>query len=155
MQQRVARARAALHRAGRRNTEQREGILRCLAAMPRHFGAEEALRALRESRCPPAVSRATLYRLLGELERLGVLRRVLLSEGHTHYEFAEDRDQHQHVVCAHCQEVTEVSSPALERVVRRLCTERGLSWLGVEVEITVLCGSCRARLRAGEEVKEA
>jgi Fur family transcriptional regulator, ferric uptake regulator len=148
-------ARTILRDAGLRCTHQRVQLVACLAAMPRHFGAEEARHALRALPRSP-VSRATLYRLLADLERHGLLRRVLLSEGHSHYEFVAEREQHCHLVCAACGRVEEVRSHPLERLVRRLGGEYGFAPQGAEVEISVeACGQCaapaepRAGLRAG------
>lgn len=133
----------SLRRAGLRCTEQRLRILRCLGGMPRHFGAEEVLQALERGESGPSVSRATLYRFLSELERLGILRRVLLSEGHSHYEFARGEDEHCHVVCSRCGRVVEVRSAGLERAVRHICDEHGFEVEEAEVEITIVCDRCR------------
>ena len=135
-------ARRILREARLRCTSQRVQLVACLAAMPRHFGAEEALHAL-NALPSPLVSRATLYRLLGDLERHGILRRVLLSEGHSHYEFVGERERHCHVVCAHCGRVEEVHSPALERAVRRLGREHGFApgQAGLEISVAA-CGHC-------------
>jgi Fe2+ or Zn2+ uptake regulation protein len=135
-------AKRLLREARLRCTNQRMQLVSCLAGMPDHFGAEEALGAL--NALPRRdVSRATLYRLLGELERHGILRRVLLSEGHSHYEFVGQREQHCHLVCARCGRVEEVHSPALNRAVRRLGQEHGFSpgQAGLEISVAT-CGKC-------------
>ena len=136
-------AQYALHGAGLRCTRQRAALLRCLAALPRHFGAEEVLQRMTAAPAPVVVSRATLYRLLGELERLGVLRRVLLSEGHSHYEFASGRGHNCHLVCPRCGQVAEVRSAALEAAVTEICARRSSDVELAEVEISALCARCR------------
>ena len=139
----------ALRRAGLRCTSQRLALLSCLAALPRHFGAEEVLQRMTAEHALVAVSRATLYRLLGELERLGVLRRAQLAEGHGHYEFAEAQPEHCHLVCAGCGRVEEVPSQALQRQVRRLAREQGFGAQALAVEITVgRCERCREAPRS-------
>ena len=137
-------ARRILCDAGLRCTSQRVRLVTCLAGMPRHFGAEEARQALGALPRSP-VSRATLYRLLADLERHGLLHRVLLSEGHSHYEFVGEREQHCHIVCATCGRVEEVRSPALQRLVRRLGGEHGFSPGQADLEISVsACRQCAA-----------
>jgi Fur family ferric uptake transcriptional regulator len=132
-----------MRRAGLRCTGPRLQAVRELARLPRHFGAEEALAAVNAGESRLSVSRATLYRLLGQLERLGVLRRVLLSEGHSHYEFVGERQEHSHVVCSGCGRVAELRSAELERAVSRLCAERGFSTEHLGVEISVArCERC-------------
>lgn len=138
-------AQKAMRRAGLRCTNQRIRILRCLAQLPRHFGAEELLEALNAGDAKPAVSRATLYRLLSQLERLGLLRKVLLSEGHSHYELALTQEHHCHLVCSRCGRVVEIRSPALDRTVKRLCDDQGFDVREAEVEITIVCDRCQAQ----------
>ena len=144
-------AQYALHGAGLRCTRQRAALLRCLAALPRHFGAEEVLQRMTADPAPVAVSRATLYRLLGELERLGVLRRVLLSEGHSHFEFASDRRHNCHLVCSRCGRVAEARSEGLDAAVREICVSRGFDAAEAEVEITIVCERCRRSPVLGDE----
>lgn len=151
MADRVKTVQRSLRRAGLRSTEQRLRILRCLAGMPRHFGAEEVLQALERQAVGPSVSRATLYRFLSELERLGILRRVLLSEGHSHYEFAQAEDNHSHLVCSRCGRVTEVRSPVLNRAIKKICDQQGLDMQEAEVEITIVCDRCQARMLKKED----
>jgi Fur family ferric uptake transcriptional regulator len=139
MEPRTEQITETVREAGLRCTGPRVRLITFLAGLPRHFSAEEALRELNTGPEPP-VSRATLYRFLGQLERLGVLRRAQLAEGHGHYEFAEPQREHCHLVCAHCGRVVEVPSPALSRQVRRLAQEQGFSPQPLAVEITV--GQC-------------
>jgi Fur family transcriptional regulator, ferric uptake regulator len=147
----LAVAQYALHEAGLRCTRQRRALLSCLASMPRHFGAEEVLQRMEADLAQVAVSRATLYRLLGELERLGVLRRVLLSEGHSHYEFASERRHNCHLVCSRCGRVAEARSEGLDAAVRGICVSRGFDAAEAEVEITIVCERCRRSPVPGAE----
>jgi Fe2+ or Zn2+ uptake regulation protein len=97
------------------------------------------------------VSRATLYRFLGQLERLGVLRRMHLSEGHEHYEFAE-AGEHSHLVCAGCGRVVEVPSAALARQVHRLAQAQGFGGPALAVEITVgRCEECKGKVEGRKQ----
>lgn len=146
MLDRIREAQAALRRAGLRQTGPRLEVLGCLAAMPRHFSAEEALQAVGRQDGRGTASRATVYRFLAELERLGVLRKVQLAEGHSHYEFAPPRE-HCHLVCAQCGWVEEVQSPVLEQTARRLARQRGFQAEAPAIEITV--GGCERCSREG------
>lgn len=114
MEQRSEHLFTAMRAAGLRFTKPRVRLGRALAALPRHFSAEEALQQVNAAPGSP-VSRATLYRFLGRLEHLGLLRRAQLSEGHGHYEFTEAQPEHCHLVCAGCGRVADVPSPALFR----------------------------------------
>jgi Fur family ferric uptake transcriptional regulator len=148
MAERTVEIMEALREAGLRCTGPRLRLIHFLADLPRHFSAEDALRVLNEGDESP-VSRATLYRFLGQLERMGVLRRAQLAEGHAHYEFAEGGREHCHLVCAGCGRVVELPSLALARQVRRLAQEQGFTGPALAVEITVghceECGTPRLR----------
>jgi len=135
-------AEKAISRAGLRYTTQRRRILRCLVDIPQHFGSEEVLQALNAGAPKHAVSRATLYRFLLELERLRILRKVLLSEGHSHYEFALGNKEHCHLVCSRCGRVEEIFAAALDRAVEEICNDRGVDARNAKVEITIVCDLC-------------
>ena len=144
-----------MREAGLRCTAPRLQLARFLAGLPRHFSAEEALHEVNAGEGPP-VSRATLYRFLGQLERLGLLRRAQLAEGHGHYEFAEAQPEHCHLVCAKCGRVEEVPSPALQRQVRRLARERDFGPQVLVVEITVAsCERCVSATSGGAAYEPA
>lgn len=142
-------ARDLLRGARLRCTSQRVQVLACLSGMTGHFGAEEALAAVNMLPRPP-VSRATLYRLLNDLEQQGILRRVLLSENCSRYEFVGPQDRHCHLVCASCGRVEEVRSTVLDQELRHLGEQYGFSPDRASLEVTVAsCNECE-RQRARE-----
>lgn len=140
MEERAQQLGNSLRAAGLRCTTPRLRLVRLLAALPGHFTAEEVVRQVQANPQAP-VSRATIYRFLSELERLGLLRRAQLAEGHSHYELAEAQPEHCHLVCAQCGRVVEAPSPDLQRWALRLAREQGFSFGSAVVEITL--SSCR------------
>ncbi len=143
MEEKTRQLNVSLRAAGLRCTAARLRLLRLLVALPGHFSAEEVVRQAKGGAQAP-VSRATVYRFLSELERLGLLRRAQLAEGHSHYELAEAQPEHCHLVCAQCGRVVEAPSPDLQRRARRLAREQGFSTGAAAVEITLSsCRHCR------------
>lgn len=143
MEERVQLLADSLRAAGLRCTTPRLRLVRMLVALPGHFSAEEVFRQVKANPQAP-VSRATIYRFLSELERLGLLRRAQLAEGHSHYELAEAQPEHCHLVCAQCGRLVEVSSADLQRRVRRLACEQGFSAGAAAVQVTLSsCQHCR------------
>lgn len=102
---------------------------------------EEALRHRDRS-----VGRATVYRVLDELERLGVVARFELGHGIARYE-AVRRDaghHHDHLVCDDCGEVTPFRDEELERALTRVSERVAFVVDEHEVVLHGRCGDCRA-----------
>jgi Fur family ferric uptake transcriptional regulator len=83
--------------SGYKATPQRLAVLEALAAEQ-----HQSLEGIR-GRCP-GVGMVTVYRTLGLLSGLGLVRRLDLGSG-PRYELAEDH--HHHLVCEGCGKVTE------------------------------------------------
>ena len=95
-----------------RRTAERELILDLLPHLPGHFGAEDVLAEVKRA----GVSRATVYRTLDFLVARGVLQRVHLGEAGARYEVIAGRDQHAHLLCLGCGELSDYPLPLLERL---------------------------------------
>jgi len=89
---------------GYKATPQRLAVVGALAA-ERH----QSLAEIRE-RCP-GVGLVTIYRTLGLLSEIGVVRRLDLGSG-PRYELAEDH--HHHLVCESCGDVSEFARCPLD-----------------------------------------
>ncbi len=83
--------------SGYKATPQRLAVLKAVAA--EQHQSLEGIRA----RCP-RVGMVTVYRTLGLLSGLGLVRRLDLGAG-PRYELAEDH--HHHLICEGCGEITE------------------------------------------------
>src|SRR5215510_12463354 len=92
---------AALADAGYRRGGARTAVVEALA---RHDCAVTALDLDEEMRRrKPAVGRASVYRALEQLERLGLVQRLEVSRGTAGYERVElDGEHHHHAICRHC-----------------------------------------------------
>jgi Fur family ferric uptake transcriptional regulator len=101
---------------------------------------EEALRARGKSR--RAVSRASVYRILDELEQLRLVQRVETGQAMVRYErMCEHAEHHHHhLVCDECGVVMPFSDPGLERAIETLSERVPLAVSEHEI---VLHGSCR------------
>jgi Fur family transcriptional regulator, ferric uptake regulator len=149
----VDRAQSALAAAGHNRGGARRALLELLAGQPCALTAleiEDALRARgadrpgRPGRGPGrgrAVSRASVYRILDELERLGLVQRVETGQVMVRYERVfEHEDHHHHLVCDECGAVMPFADADLERAIGRLSEKVPLRVSEHEI---VLHGSCR------------
>jgi Fur family transcriptional regulator, ferric uptake regulator len=87
------------------------------------------------------VSRASVYRILEELEEIGVIQRVEIGAGITRYEAVRHgRGHHHHLVCDRCGRLEPFSDEGLERAIKRVSERVPLEEVS-EHEI-VLHGTC-------------
>jgi Fur family ferric uptake transcriptional regulator len=137
----VQRAETELAATGRKRGGARRALLELLADQTCALTAleiEDALCARRR------VSRASVYRILDELEQLGLVARVETGQAMVRYERAHDSREghhHHHLVCDSCGLVMPFSDDALERAIDALSKRVPLAVSEHEI---VLHGSCRA-----------
>jgi Fur family transcriptional regulator, ferric uptake regulator len=135
----VARAESALADAGYRRGGARRALLELVDAQSCALTAIEIEDALRVAK--RRVSRASVYRILDELERLRLVQRVKTGQAMVRYERAcEQHEHHHHLVCERCGVIMPFSDPALERAISRLSERVPLAVSEHEI---VLRGACR------------
>lgn len=136
----VERAEAALTAAGRKRGGARRAVLELLGGERCALTAieiEDALRGEPSRR----VSRASVYRILDELERLGLVQRVEIGQAMVRYErVCEQEEHHHHLVCDECGLVLPFSDAALERAISSVSERVPLAVSEHEI---VLHGACR------------
>jgi Fur family ferric uptake transcriptional regulator len=137
----VERAERELTATGRKRGGARRALLELLGDQTCALTALEIEDALRAG--GRRVSRASVYRILDELEGLRLVSRVETGQAMVRYERAHDAHEghHHHLVCDSCGLVMPFSDDALERAIDSL-SER-VPLLVAEHEI-VLHGACRA-----------
>jgi Fur family ferric uptake transcriptional regulator len=141
-------------------TDWSERTLRALAASGyRQGGARRAVvDLLAEQRCaltardiedalrgrPRAVGRASVYRILEELESLRLVQRVEVGQGMARYERLDPgREHHHHLVCDRCGSVTPFADPVLEDAIERVSERVRFAVDDHEVVLHGSCGACR------------
>lgn len=132
-------AQLVLARSGHHSGQARRALVKLLDSQPCALSAIEIEDELRQSKRP--VARASIYRILDELERLRLVRRVQVGQDTTRYEPIRTGDgHHHHLVCESCGAVTPFSDSGLEDAIRKL--SHRLPMRVAEHEIT-LRGACR------------
>jgi Fur family ferric uptake transcriptional regulator len=96
------------------------------------------------SRSSRPVSRASVYRILDQLERLGLVQRVETRQAMVRYERTHDRAaHHHHLVCDGCGLVMPFSDAGLERAIRKLIERVPLVVSEHEIVLRGSCAHCR------------
>jgi Fur family transcriptional regulator, ferric uptake regulator len=140
------RAETTLAAAGHRRGGARRALLELLDGQECALTAVEIEDALRpretdRSAAGRPVSRASVYRILDELEQLGLVQRVETGQAMVRYErVCEQEEHHHHLVCDECGLVMPFSDAALERAIGKLSERVPLKVSEHEI---VLHGSCR------------
>jgi Fur family ferric uptake transcriptional regulator len=134
----TARAERVLAENGRHAGQARRAVVELLAEQPCARSAIELEDALRASERP--VARASIYRILDELERLGLIHKVQVGHDRARYEPIRTGDgHHHHLVCDTCGAVTPFTDEALEDAIRKLS---GRVPMRVAEHEIVLHGAC-------------
>jgi Fur family ferric uptake transcriptional regulator len=127
-----------LRARGYRLTPQRQLVLDAVRRLG--HSTPDAL-ATEVQRIAPAVNITTIYRTLELLEQLGLVRHAHLDHGAPTYHPAED--EHVHLVCRSCGNVTEESAGLVADLVQRLAEERAFTVDVGHLTIFGKCGRCR------------
>lgn len=130
---------------GLRLTVQRKVLADLLDRATDHLDAESVFRLAREK--DPSIHRATVYRTLGKLKRLGLVDELDLMHvsGERHFYEVRPSVLHIHLVCTACRSVQEPSGPFWEDMKRRVHDETGFKPEVVRLEMAGLCSACQRR----------
>lgn len=117
----------------------RRALLELLDAQSCARSAIEIEDELRRRERP--VARASIYRILDELERLHLVQKLQIGQSMARYEaIRTGKGHHHHLVCDNCGTVTPFTDAALENAIKNL--SRRIPMRVAEHEI-VLHGACR------------
>lgn len=135
------RAQAALTESGRRRGGARDALIELLGRESCALSALEIEELLRHQR--RRVSRASIYRVLDELERLRLVQRVETGQAMVRYErVCNSEEHHHHLVCDSCGAVMPFSDPALERAIASVSERVPLAVSEHEIVLHGACEHC-------------
>lgn len=97
----------------------------------------------------PGLAQSSAYRNLAVMEEVGVVRRLVHSSEHAHYELAEDlTEHHHHLVCEGCGTVRDIKlTSALERTLDaafgELAASEGFVLTHHAIDLYGQCATCQ------------
>lgn len=136
-----------LRARGERMTGPRRAVVYALAAHPGHVLAEHVVRTVAEQ--DPTVHRASVYRTLEALTRLGVVQHVHVGHGGTAYHLVRPEGVHLHASCGGCGAVLDLPADLLGPVAARLSDDHDFVLDPTHVALSGTCGPCRDAASAG------
>ncbi|MBI2887964.1 MAG: transcriptional repressor [Chloroflexi bacterium] len=126
-----------LEDGGHRLTAPRRSALAALAQRPEGFTVEELCREV------PWAGRATIYRTVRLLVRMGLVCKLSMLDGKPLYNLAQ-AGHHHHAICLTCGSVADVSRCGVDHLLENIQLLTGSQVMGHRLEVYVLCASCRA-----------
>jgi Fur family ferric uptake transcriptional regulator len=139
----IERAEAALAAAGHKRGDARRAVLELLDRQRCALTAVEIEDALKLAE--RRVSRASIYRILDELEHLRLVQRVETGQAMVRYERVCEHDEHHHhLVCDGCGLVMPFSDDALEQAISSLSRRVPLTVSEHEIVLRGECHDCAA-----------
>jgi Fur family transcriptional regulator, ferric uptake regulator len=144
------RAQETLAAAGHRRGGARRALLELLDGQQCALTAREIEDALRargsgQGQRRRVVSRASVYRILDELEGLRLVQRVETGQAMVRYErVCEHHEHHHHLVCDECGVVMPFSDAGLERAIETLSARVPLAVSEHEIVLHGACRDCAA-----------
>ncbi len=135
----AVRAKRVLAQSRHQTGGARQALVELLDAQTCALSAIEIEDALRTRDRP--VARASIYRILDELERLHLVQKLQVGQAMARYEpIRSGEGHHHHLVCDNCGTVTPFTDDGLEHAIKQL--SRRVPMLVAEHEI-VLHGACQ------------
>jgi Fe2+ or Zn2+ uptake regulation protein len=136
----------ALQAKGCKVTPQRRLILDILSRSESPvLTAEEIVNQARETQ--PNISASTVYRNLGTLSELGLIRRLdSMGEG---WRYEASSGHHHHLVCLKCHNTICIDFCPMNRDVRELAERSGFEVADHSFEIKGYCANCQAGSKQG------
>jgi Fur family ferric uptake transcriptional regulator len=137
-----------LRARGQRWTPQRRALVEVLANTRGHVTGSELVERCRA--VDPATVPSTVYRTLGVLEELGLVRHSHGHDGRVEFHVLPEAE-HGHLHCTRCGRTWELPLADVEGLIHGLRDERGFAVEVSHVSIGGLCAECLAS--AGERAR--
>ena len=120
-------------------SRQREIVLQTLKNNVVHPTAEDLYSMISSEY--PEISKATLYRNLGQLSDAGIIKKIEGLDIPAHFD--HNTHLHYHFICEKCGKIFDVSSNVAESVVRKTEFETGFKVTSHEIVFKGLCKDCK------------
>ena len=124
-------------------TPERKAIFREVEALASHFDADELFLNLHKKNSK--VSKGSIYRTLRIFEETGIIRAVVFTERHMHYERVIGKTHHGHLICKNCNRIIEFLSSKIAAGLKEACKEHDFKEHGHKIESIGLCKRCQKK----------
>lgn len=123
----------------RRNTIQKDLVLKTVQELKRHLTADEVYEFIKKEH--PTIGRGTVYRNLKILVEEGAIRKVEVPDGSDRFDFT--LKDHYHVKCVKCGNIFDVDMEQLPDLKAKIRDTHGMEFLGYDIFFKGICPACR------------
>ncbi|MBL7997285.1 MAG: transcriptional repressor [Candidatus Kapabacteria bacterium] len=120
-----------------RNTQERYKVLDRIAALDKHFNADELY--IHMSLLGDRISRATIYSTLDLLTACGILVKHTFQGDSAHYELTSRKPHHDHLICTECKRIVEFNLDSMREIQTAVASTYGLNALSHSLQIFGVC----------------
>jgi Fur family transcriptional regulator, ferric uptake regulator len=124
-------------------TPERKAIFREVEQLDTHFDADELF--LRLYKKHSKVSRGSVYRTLRIFEEVGIIRAVVFTERHSHYERIIGKTHHSHLICIGCGKIIEFLNTKIATGLKEAYKKHCFKEFDHKIESTGLCRKCQKK----------
>jgi Fur family ferric uptake transcriptional regulator len=131
-----------LEMQGIRLTAQRRALVETIQEATDHLDAAALLEQARQR--DPNINRATVYRTIELLKKLGLIDELDLMHlnGEKHYYEVRTQKDHLHLACFGCGEVKEFESQTFDKLKKEIARENEFTIQVMRLEVGGLCRKC-------------
>lgn len=129
----------------RRNTIQKELVLKTVYELKRHLTADEVYEFIQKEH--PTIGKGTVYRNLAILVQEGAVRKVEIPDGPDRFDFT--LENHYHVRCVQCGNVYDVDMDEITDLKEKLHDTHGMEFLSYDIFFKGICQACREKGKEG------
>jgi Fur family ferric uptake transcriptional regulator len=131
--------------AGLKITHPRIKILEMLEThSDQHYTAEDLYKLFLQQ--GEEIGVATIYRVLTQCERAGLVTRLQFIDGPAVFEVSRD-DHHDHFVCTRCGQVEEFRDDIIEARQQEIATKAGYDIADHSMTLYGICAACQKQLK--------
>lgn len=125
----------------RRNTVQREIVLKAVRRLRTHVTADEVYSEVRSDF--PTVGRGTVYRNLNVLAEEGKIRKIEVPGEADRFDFTVT--EHYHVKCTVCKKLFDVDMESVPDLMDKIKDSHGMQFIRYDVMFTGVCPGCQKK----------
>lgn len=127
---------------GYKLTTQRRAILDVIVEnQEKHLSPEEIYNIVKNNY--PEIGIATVYRTLQLLEKLNIVYKLNFDDGYNRYELNISSNNHHHLICLKCGNITEVKLDLLEKLENEIEEENDFKIVDHNVKFFGYCADCQ------------
>ena len=138
---------AFLKEKGFKSTRQRDLVASEFLKTGEHVTAEELYQTINKKH--KDIGLTTVYRTLKLLKKSGLAAERVFADNLTRYEPLSEEDHHDHLICLHCNSITEFENPKIERLQEKIAEDFGFYTVSHKMELYGYCSACKDKLSAG------